>query len=324
MGSETLISVVAVVQNDGPVIAAFVAEVLETLQSHWINYEIVLVDDYSTDDTSTVFEGLLSRYPCLRLIRLTRRFGTEVAVTAGLDAAIGDYVVVMRPMSDPPVEIPAMVRVAESDGNGVVLGISEREPGRGLLTSAGRHAFYFLVRRLLRHAPPQNATGFCVLSRTAVNAITRIKSQYRHLGFLSCTVGHAATLYEYRQIARSSKRDLRPLREAVDEAIAVLITQSLFPLRAVSYLGAFAGLLNLVYVLYIILVNVVKRQVAEGWTTLSLQISFMFLCVFLNLMIISEYIARMMQETQDRPLYHVLDERSSTVKYPDSIRTNVI
>ncbi|WP_406696640.1 glycosyltransferase [Singulisphaera sp. Ch08] len=323
MGTETLISVVAVVQNDGPLIAPFVAEVLETLRGHWINYEIVLVDDYSTDDTLSVVERLLSSYPCLRLIRLTRRFGAEVAVTAGLDAAIGDYVAVMRPLSDPPDELPAMVDAAERDGNGVVLGVSDREPGRGRLSHFARHAFYFLMRRLLHHAPPVNATGFCVLSRTAVNAITRTKSQYRHLGFLSCTVGHAVTLYDYRQIARSSKRYVRPLREAVDEAIAVLITQSPFPLRAVSYLGAFAGLMNLIYVLYILLVNVVKRQVAEGWTTLSLQISFMFFFAFLNLMIISEYVARMMQETQERPLYHVLDERCSTVKFPDPARRNV-
>src|SRR4051794_37165357 len=113
MPSDTLISVVAPIQNDGPVLRAFVAEISEVLNAHYTNYEVVLVDDCSTDGTVTAVETLMQQYPCLRLIRLSRRFGTDVAVTAGLDATIGDYVVVMRPQSDPPGEIPAMVRAAE-------------------------------------------------------------------------------------------------------------------------------------------------------------------------------------------------------------------
>ena len=323
MGTDTLISVVAAVHNDSPILGEFVAEVSEMLRSRWHNYEIILVDDYSTDDTVSVVEHLLTRYPCVRLIRLSRRFGTEVAITAGLDVAIGDFVAVMRPQSDPPGDVPAMVRATEKNGHGVVFGVSDRVPGRGRLFNASRHAFFYLMRRLTHHAPPVNATGFCVLSRTAVNAITQIKSRYRHLGFLSCTVGHSVVLHEYRQINRSTKRYVRPAREAIDEAISVFVTHSLFPLRLVSYLGAFAGSMNLIYVLYVLLVNVFKRQVAEGWTTLSLQMSCMFFFVFLNLVIISEYIAHMMQESQERPLYHVLDERCSTVQFADPGRKNV-
>lgn len=323
MGTETLVSVVAVVQNDGPVLCAFVAEVSEVLRVHWVNYEIVLVDDDSTDDTVAMVERLLNRYPCIRLIRLTRRFGTEVAITAGLDAAIGDYVVVMRPQSDPPGEIPAMVRAAEAEGHAVVLGISDRRSTQGWVFAAGRRAFFLLMRRVLHNAPPVNATGFCALARPAVNAITRIKSRDRHLGFLSCAVCHAVTEHPYHQIDRLHKPSVRPVREAVDEAIALLVANSFVPLRLVSYLGVFAGAMNLLYVGYVLLVNLFKRQVAEGWTTLSLQISLMFLFLCLNIMIVSEYIAHIMQESQDRPLYHVLEERCSTVPLAEPERRNV-
>ena len=81
--------------------------------------------------------------------------------------------------------------------------------------------------------------------------------------------------------------------------------------------------MNLIYVVFVFLVNVFKRQVAEGWTSLSVQMSGMFFFVFLNLVIISEYIAHIMQETQDRPLYNVLDDRSSTVRLVDPDRRNV-
>jgi glycosyltransferase involved in cell wall biosynthesis len=323
MGRDDVVSVVAAIQNDGLILPSFVAEVSEVLDAHWDNHEIVLVDAYSTDETPGVVERLLERHPHLRLIRLSRRYGRAVTVTAGLDAAIGDYVVVLRPQSDPPGEIPAMVRVAKKSGHGIVLGTSEREKGRGPIARACRRAFFWLTRRVLHSPLPPDATGFCVLSRTVVNAITRIKSQYRHLGFLSCTVGHAVTCYPYRQIARTSKKSHRPLREMIDEGIALLVTNTLFPLRLVSYLGAFAGLLNLVYVVYIVLVNIFKGRVAEGWTTLSLQMSSMFFFVFLNLVIISEYIAHIMQESQDRPLYNVLDEQCGTGQLIDPERRNV-
>jgi dolichol-phosphate mannosyltransferase len=324
MGTDMMVSVVAAIQNDGSLVRAFVAEVSDVLRRHWVNYEIVLVDDGSIDETLIETAHLLTRYPCLRFIRLSRRFGREAAVTAGLDTAIGDYVAVMRPQFDPPAEIPAMVSAVEPGEHEVVLGTSRQESRRGLLSRAGRRAFFWLMRRVVPHAPPANATGFCVLSRTAVNAITKIKSRHRHLGFLSCAVGSAATLHEYSQIDRSRKTRVQPLREAVDKAIALLVGNSVVPLRMVSCLGAFAGAVNLLYVGYILLVNLSKNRVAEGWTTLSLQMSCMFFFVFLNLVIISEYIVHMMHESQDRPLYHVLEERCSIVPFAEPERKNVV
>ena len=323
MSPDTLISVIAPLQDDGPIIQEFVADVCAVLRANYANYELVLVDDYSTDGTLSEVEVLLKQYPCIRLIRLSGRFGTDVAVTAGLDTTIGDYVVVLRPQSDPPQEIPAMVRAAAAVDCGVVLGTSEREAGRGRLVSTGRAAFYWLLRRVLHSSLPPDATGFCVLSRPVVNAITRIKSKYRHLGFLACAVGYAVTLHPYRQLGRSPHRKFRPLRAAIDEAIALLVNNSVFPLRLVSYVGTFAGSLNLLYVLYIVAVNLVKRQVSEGWTTLSLQMSCMFFFTFLNLVILSEYIAHILHEAQNRPHYHVLEERISSVRVNDPERRNV-
>jgi glycosyltransferase involved in cell wall biosynthesis len=323
MKADTLVSVVATLQNDGPILGEFVAEVVAVLRANYAYYELILVDDHSTDATAGIVEELMTVHPSMRLIRLSRRFGADAAITAGLDAAIGDYVVVIRPQSDPPDAIPAMIRAAGSDA-GVVLGTTRREATRGPIVRLGREAFYWLIRRALPATPPPDATGFCVLTRRVVNAITQIKSNFRHVGFLSCTVGYAVALHPYQQIARSPHRRARPLRQAVEEAISIFITNSFVPLRMASAVGAFAALLNLGYVLYVILVNLVKRQVAEGWTTLSLQISVMFLFVFLNLLIISEYIARLIQESQDRPSYQVLDERASPMRVHDPERRNVV
>lgn len=322
MGSDTLVTVIAPLQNDAPILPAFVAEVSEALRAHYANYEVVLVDDHSTDATAEVARGLLGSYPCLRLIQLSRPFGADVAVTAGLDAAIGDYAVVMRPRSDPPAAIPAMVALAAA-GHGLVVGISPRDAGRGPLVALGRRAFFWLIRRLMPQAPPFDATGFCALSRPAINAVTRVKSKHRHLGFLSCALGFDAATFPYAQIARGPRAKLRPLREAVDEAVAGLVTHSVFPLRMASQVGAFAAGLNLLYVAYILVVNLVKQRVAEGWTTASIQQSCMFFLLFVHLTILSEYIAHILREAQDRPLYHVADEKVSTVRTTQADRRNV-
>jgi polyisoprenyl-phosphate glycosyltransferase len=323
MSSDTMVSVVASIQNDGPILPGFVAEVIEVLRERYAYYELILVDDHSTDATVGIVEKLMAIHPCMRLIRLSRRFGDDVAITAGLDASIGDFVVVIRPHADPPGVIPAMIEAA-GDEFGVVLGTAKREARRGPIVRLGRDTFFWLIRRVIPSTPSPDATGFCVLSRKVVNAITQIKSNFRHVSFLSCTIGYAVHLHPYQQIARSPDHRSRPLRHAIEEAISIFVTNSFFPIRMASAVGAFAALLNLGYVLYVIVVNLVKRQVAEGWTTLSLQISVMFLFVFLNFMIISEYIARLIQESQDRPSYHVLDERASSMRLHEPERRNVV
>src|SRR5438067_2315660 len=108
MRDDWLVSVVAAVQDDAPIVRDFIAEVHDVLAAHYAHYELIVVDDGSTDGTLAAAEALLPRYPCVRVIRLSRRFGLDVATAAGLDTAIGDFVVVMRPRSDPPAEVPAL------------------------------------------------------------------------------------------------------------------------------------------------------------------------------------------------------------------------
>lgn len=319
MGSDTLVSVVAPVRNDAEILRDFVAEVMAVLPAHYPNYELVLVDDDSTDRSADVAEELLRSYPCIRLIRLARRHGIDLAAAAGIDSTIGDFVVVIRPQVDPPAEIPGMIASA-GDHFGVVIG---RSPGAfegGPLLRPCRAGFFWLVGRLLGIRLPADATKFCVLTRPVVNAMTRVKSRNRHLGVLSCLVSHSTTFYPYQTVRRSSRPAGRPLPEALNEAISIYVTNSPFPLRIASALGAVACGLNFLYVLYVVAINLVKQQVAPGWTTLSLQMSGMFFFVFLNLIIISEYVAHIMQEAQDRPLYQILDEQVSTVKAAEDRR----
>jgi hypothetical protein len=157
-----------------------------------------------------------------------------------------------------------------------------------------------------------------------VNAVTRIKDRNRYLRVLTASVGYAARALPYEPLARHGRPKHKTLAESVSLAINLMVTQSTHPLRLVSWLGLGASVVNLGYLGYVVAVYLLKSKVAEGWTTLSLQVGGMFFLVFLILSVMAEYLGRLMEETRERPLYHVLEERSSNVLLADPERRNVV
>lgn len=320
--TDCFVSVVAAIGNDATIIDDFVRETMATLRSHYTNYELVLVDDGSEDQTVARVTALLGQYECMRLIRLSRRFGEEVAIFAGLDSVIGDFVVVMLPNSDPPQLIPEMVGLARQSG-GIVFGVAEAQK-QSLRVRLGSALFYWYCRKVAHLNLPRNTTQFRVLSRQAVNALTQVKNMYRYLRVLSTHVGYRSRSFPYRPLNRSGESQARPFLHAMNAAIDIIVTTTGQPLRFVSWLGVLASLFNMAYAVYVVLIYAFKPQVAEGWTTLSLQNAAMFFFVFLILTVTSEYLGHILVETKERPLYYVLEERNSAVLIADEDRKNVV
>ena len=134
--TDCFVSVIAPLRNDGDIIDAFTDEVAAVLETNYRHFEIVLVDDASSDDTVHRAQSLLERHRNLRVIRLSRNFGQEIAISAGLDSVIGDFVVVMLPDSDPPDLIPNIVEQARQ-GAGVVFGVRRNRAGEPWTLRAG-------------------------------------------------------------------------------------------------------------------------------------------------------------------------------------------
>lgn len=321
MNSDAFISVVAPLPADAGL--DFVRRLSGVLSGAFTNHEIILVDDLADGAASAPLRDLLKSVECLRVIRLSRRLTFDVAVTAGLESSIGDFVVIMDPRSDPPERIPEMVARA-AEGIGIVVGVDVNPPPRSWPTSRLAGLFHWYVRKFLGTDLIPNSTNFRVLSRQAVNAVVGIKGRYRQLRFLTSTVGYGRYTISYERLPTGSTGG-PSFVTLVSEAADMLIANSTHPLRAVSLLGLVASGLNLLYLGYVVVIYLIKRDVAPGWTTLSMQTGGMFFLLFLLLAILSEYVGRILAESRVQPLYNVLDELNSSVLLKDvDLRRNVV
>ncbi len=321
--SDLFASVVAPLHDDADIVEAFVRDVLTVLAANYENYELVLVDDGSTDGTAQRVEALLPTERCIRLVRLSRRFGRDVAISAGLDTVIGDFIVVLVPESDPPALIPTFVERCRR-GAGIVYGIRARRPREALYLSLGTRAFYWYFNKVVGVDLPRNSTDYRAYSRQSVNAITRIKDRLRYLRTFGGYVGFGGEPLVYEPQPRRPRTRGRTPGEALALAINMTVANSTQPLRLASLLGLGLAALCALHVVYVLVTRLVTPDLAEGWATQQLFASVMFAFLFVMLATLCEYMGRLLGEVKDRPLYFVLEEKTSAVPLADEQRRNVV
>ncbi len=321
--SSYFVSVIVPLQDDADIFDDFARELIEVVRPTWQNYEIVFVDDGSRDDVRSSISKLLQQHECLRLLRLSRRCGGEIAISAGLDTAIGDVVVVLDPACDPPKLVPKMVEEARRIG-GMVFGVRTVPRDESWMYALGRKLFSRVMRRLVGIELPPDATLFLAMTRQAMNAVTQIKDRSRAVRVFGSLVGFPHEFVKYAPVERRSRPRSKGFAEGLERGISLAVTNSMQPLRFVSLLGLAMAFLNFAYLLYVLAIALFKPHVAEGWITTSVQLSAMFLFVFVILAVLCEYVGRLLDETRDRPLYYVAEERQSSVMIRDADRRNVL
>jgi glycosyltransferase involved in cell wall biosynthesis len=320
---DVFVSVVAVLRPQADGLYAFVDEVHRLLDVHYTNFEILLLENGPRGRAAGAIKALLGKYKCLRHLRLSREMDNELAVLAGLDAAIGDFVVILDPDFDPPEEMLAMVEQCRA-GSDVVLGVEEPYQPAGLIYRSLRKVFFILARWLVGVDMIPRTTGYRVLSRHAVNALTRVRQRRRCFPLVTSDIGFEAATHPHRRISRLARTPRSYLLRDVRRGLSMIVHNSITPLRFVSVLGLLGSLLSLAYSIYVVVVYLLKRDIMPGWTTLSLQTSGLFFLVFVMLTLIGEYLGRTLEELSDRPLYHIREEQSSAVPLADLTRRNVL
>lgn len=323
MDPHTVVSVVVPLENDDSLVDAFLRDLSRVMQASYRFFEIILVDDGSTDGTRQTVDRLLKDIQRVRYLRLSRPFGRDVALSAGIESAIGDYVVTLDPAGDPVEAVPELVAKCRVNG-GIVHGVAENPRVRPGLREVFGSAFRGYCNRRLGVDLKRGAEDFRAMSRQAVNALLQIRVQSRYLRVLTLTLGYHHEFFPYQRTERGTKKSRGSFASELATAIDLLAAHTRHPLRMVTVAGMVGALLNLLYAFYVLGIYLVKPNVIEGWTTLSLQQSGMFFFICLILAVLSEYVGTILGEVRSRPLYFIAHEGNSSVLLEDTVQSSIV
>jgi polyisoprenyl-phosphate glycosyltransferase len=320
---DTFVSIVVPLDDDADILPAAVAEIDAAMRQNFADYEMIFVDDGSTDGTRSFFERVKATTPCFRYFRLTRRFGREMAIACGLEQAIGDVIVVFCPATDPPGRIADFVAKA-LDTNGIVVGVSKDKSRRSLAYRAAFHAYHGACRLLLPRAQVEGATHFIALTRTALNALLKIKDNARYVRVLAMYAGFEVTKapYEFAH-RRQPARRRRPLPLLID-GVQLIVTNSERPLRAAAIVSVAIGFFDFAFLAYVLAMRFFLPDVAPGWASTNFFNAVMFGVMFFVLAVLCEYLAQTRSELKRRPLYVIQDEMQSNVMPSGGSEKNVV
>jgi polyisoprenyl-phosphate glycosyltransferase len=270
-------------------------------------YEILFVDDGSRDQTPRLIDELHEVDPNLSVVRLSRNFGHQPAVSAGLDHASGQAVIVMDgDLQDPPEVIPQFVERWRA-GFDVVYAVRRRRK-EGAVKRLGYHAFYRILNAISDLDIPLDSGDFCLMDRRVVDALRDVPERARFVRGLRTFVGFRQTGLDYERAAREAGRPKYSLTALLGLAVDGLVSFSSYPLRLVTYLGICAAVLALVLVCWVLIEVMIQIDyLPRGWASLAVIVLFMGAVQLISLGIIGEYIRLIFLESKQRPTY-VLDE----------------
>jgi dolichol-phosphate mannosyltransferase len=297
-----LLSVVAPMLDEEGLAEEFYDRVARSL--HDVPFELIVVDDGSSDGTPAILDAIAARDERVKVLHLSRRFGHQMAITAGLDHARGDAVVMMDgDLQDPPEVIPPLLE-RWRDGADVVVARRRTREGETRLKLATARWFYGLMGRLAQIELEPNAGDFRLFDRAPLDALLRMRERSRFLRGMSSWVGFRRDIVEYDRAPRGAGRTKFPLGRMLRFAIDGLTSFSNFPLQ----LSALAGVVCAAVALLLLPLTIVARYTGiyeRGVPSLLFVVLLIGGIQLLALGMIGEYLGRIYDEVKQRPLYVV-------------------
>ncbi|MCZ8391419.1 glycosyltransferase family 2 protein [Achromobacter xylosoxidans] len=291
-----------------PLCHARLRQVLDALGEPW---EIVFVDDGSRDGSAEYLAGLMAREPGLKLVRLSRNFGKEAAMTAGLEHATGAAVILLdADLQDPPELIPDMVR-AWREGADVVCMRRRSRAGESWLKRASAYAYYRLLSRLSRAAIPPDTGDFRLMSRRAVDALLRLPERCRYMKGLYAWIGMPTRVIDYDRAPRAAGTTKWNYFALLRLAMEGITSFSTAPLRWATAAGVTAALLGALFGLAIIFKTLIFGDPVEGYPSLMAMITFLSGIQLITIGLLGEYMGKTYMEAKQRPVYLVSEVRHS-------------
>jgi dolichol-phosphate mannosyltransferase len=299
---------------------------LEGLGSEF-RHEIVFVNDGSTDSSLNELLALAAADPAVRVINLSRNFGHQVAITAGLDHAAGDAVVVLdADLQDPPEVIGEMVRLWR-EGNQVVYGVRRARRGEGAFKRVTAGAFYRLLSRLSDVPVPVDSGDFRLMDRRVVDVLKELREESRYIRGLVSWVGFRQCALPYDRDPRFAGRTKFSLRRMLVFALDGISSFSDKPLRFSAHLGMLVTVGALLLMLWVIVGRLLNpSSTIQGWASVMVALLFLGGVQLMSIGVLGEYVGRIFRQTKGRPLYVVasrtnFDPDAGSTSAPPAQRT---
>ncbi|MCF7970452.1 MAG: glycosyltransferase family 2 protein [Methylococcaceae bacterium] len=305
MKNKELLSIIIPFHNEQEVIMECQYRLSDAVKSLDMDVEMLYVNDGSKDTTLNTLLTLMDKDARIKIIDLSRNFGKEVAMTAGLDAAKGDAVIVIdADLQDPPELISEMVQKWR-EGFDVVYAKRIERKGESFVKKATAHLFYKLINKISDYDIPENVGDFRLMSRQAVDALNQVRERKRFMKGLFAWIGFPQTAIEYSRDPRFAGETNWNYTKLFKFAIEGISSFTQEPLRLATYAGFMTAFGAFILGLYFIIKTLLFGEAIQGFPTLITVILFFSGVQLLSIGILGEYIGHMFIESKQRPLYFI-------------------
>jgi len=298
-------SIIAPIFNEKenlPELQRRVSEVMDSTHEPW---ELILVDDGSTDGSTEIIRELAQKDDHIRPIIFARNFGHQVAVTAGLDYSRGDAVIIIdADLQDPPELILEMAKKWQ-EGNEVVFAVRAEREGESWFKLWTASLFYRIIYRITDVKIPLDTGDFRLMDRKVVNVMNQMRERHRFLRGMSAWVGFKQVGVEYKRAARVAGETKYPFKKMFRLAINAVTGFSYFPLQVATYFGFGSAGIAILAIPIVIYMRVTGSQAFFGQATTLIAVLFLGGVQLISLGVLGEYIGRLYDEAKGRPLYIV-------------------
>ena len=304
--ASTVFSIVAPIYNEAANLPVLYQRICEVLDSTGEDWELLLVNDGSTDNSADIIQQLASQDARVRPVIFARNFGHQIAVTAGLDYSRGQAVVIIdADLQDPPEVILDLI-AKWREGYEVVYAIRAEREGEGWFKLFTASLFYRLISKITDVNIPLDAGDFRLLDREVVNILNQMRERHRFLRGMSAWVGFRQVGVPYKRAARLAGETKYPFRKMFRLAINAITGFSYFPLQLATYVGFFSAGISILSIPVVIALRLWGSQAPlVGQATTLIAVLFLGGVQLISLGILGEYIGRLYDEAKGRPLYIV-------------------
>ncbi|CAN7188093.1 glycosyltransferase family 2 protein [Rossellomorea sp. LjRoot5] len=302
---KELISVVIPMYYEEEVAQECYDRLKRVMQENKIRYEFIFVNDGSTDRTLDILNDIANRDSQAKIVNFARNFGHQTAVTAGVDFAEGDAIVIIdADLQDPPEVIPDLI-AKWKEGYEIVYAKRKKRSGETKFKLLTAKYFYKFLNHMSDIDIPKDTGDFRIIDRKAADVFKSMTERNRFVRGMFSWVGFNQTFIEYERDERFAGETKYPLKKMIKFASDGIIAFSTKPLKIVMTLGFFSVLVSFLVLVYAISIKLFGREVETGWASIMVAITFFSGVQLLGMGIVGEYIARIYDESKNRPIYIV-------------------